>query len=545
MKVIVYDKNTKKSEFNNYGYGKLRLVEKCEVVDELNGRYDLELIVNREDSKAHFIKKWAIINCDGQLFRVIDKYDYDKENKIKVFCKHIFYDLNFGFIEDSRAEGKQVVEAMKLAIPYDFKDIYEVSSDITDLNTLYFVKNYGADSMFEIIERWGQGELIRDNFKVTINKNKGMDNGVIFTYKKIDAIEITEETENVVTRLYPTGKDGISLKEKYVYIPSWNEEDYLPFHITREVKFENAENEGDLRILAQKEAEKIGLSKVNFSIKVNELANTSLYKSIPSLMKVETGDIVTIKHKKLNVRIKVKCIKKTHEKVTDSLKLEFGQPSASFFDSVDNSKVDVVIPEVGKYKEKIFYYSNGVKTTIKSELKSVAFLRYGVIERSNLMMYFNAFMNCKVAGDVNIKFVVNNVYLDFSPTIHISEGKQYISFTYPLIGVEPNVAQSMDISMSISNGEFDVESNGFHIVIKGQNVSGGNGGERPHADVVETFNMNKIENKSLTLNAGVVVNKIIPNNLIIKENFNLNKVNGDSVDTRSSVEISFIAPKIV
>ena len=77
MKVIVYDKNTKKGGFNNYGYGKLRLLKKCEITEELNGRYDLELIIDREDPKAHYIKKWALISVDGEIFRVVDKFDND------------------------------------------------------------------------------------------------------------------------------------------------------------------------------------------------------------------------------------------------------------------------------------------------------------------------------------------------------------------------------------------------------------------------------------------------------------------------------------
>ena len=232
MKIIIYDKNTTKGNFTNYGYGKLKLVKKCEITEELNGRYDVELIIDMNDSKSSFLTKWTILSIDGQLFRIINIINNDKENTIKIYAKHIFYDFSYGFVEDKRAEGRTMQEAMQIALPDDFATTYEVSSDIETLNTLYFVKNSGTENIFSLIERWGMGELSRDNFNISINKNKGSDNGVTFTYKKIDAIEITEDVDEVITRLYPTGKDGLTLKEKYIYIPNWSKDDYLPFHIT-------------------------------------------------------------------------------------------------------------------------------------------------------------------------------------------------------------------------------------------------------------------------------------------------------------------------
>lgn len=472
MKIVIYDKNTKKGEFNTYGYGKLRLVQRCEVTDELNGRYDSELIVNREDSKAKYLKKWAIISDDGQLFRIVTKFDNDKDNTVKVFCKSIFYDIQYGFTEDSRAEGKTVEEAMQIGLPEDFKKDFEVSSDIAVANTLYFVKEYGADNMFSIIDRWEQGEIVRDNFKISINKSKGRDNGVTFTYKKIDAIEITEETDQVVTRLYPTGKDGVHLQEKYIYIPNWNEEEHLPFHITREIKFEEAENEGDLRILAQKEAEKIGLSRVNFTIKVNDLANTSLYRHMPNLMKVETGDIVTIKHSKLSVRVKVKCIKRVHEKVSDNLTLEFGQPSSNFFDSIDNSKIDMVIPDTSKLKNELFYYFNGSDINLKQTDSQLASIRIATSVKTNLMCHVTINPLIQVPGLLKLRITINDEDIQYAPIVNTIEGYNLLSFSIPFIAVEGGQTQVVKMW-----GEFEgvgiIPMNSLHFSITGQNVAMG------------------------------------------------------------------------
>lgn len=548
MKVIVYDKNTKKGEFNNYGYGKLKLIEKCEVTEELNGRYDLELIVNREDSKVNYLKKWVIIYCDGQLFRIIEKFDNDKDNTIKVFCKHIFYDLNYGFIEDNRAVDCNVKAAMQVALPKDFEKDFVVDSDIEDINTLYFVKNYGADSMFDIIERWEQGELVRDNFNVSIKKAKGLDKGVTFTYKKIDAIEISEETENVVTRLYPTGKDGIRLEEKYIEIPNWNEEDYPPFHITREVKFEEVEGEGELRDLAKKEAEKIGLSKVNFTINVSELANTSLYKHMPNLMQVEVGDIVTIKHNKLDVRVKVKCIKKTHEKVKDTVKLEFGQPSSNFFDSVDNTNVSIAMPNLTKYEDNMFYYSNGKKITIKGDkLIKDAYLTYGVNDTVNLILYYNAFVEVVESCTIQMEIRIDNELISFSPKFTMETGFRNISFTFPLMNTSGGVSHSLEIKYKIvpnedglTPGLIYIEKEHEHVIVRGQNISASLAQEPPHAEVEEIYKFEEYTFKKYDGNASTNVEIIIskPNTIICDEIKNFDKAENleENLKTKDQVD---------
>ena len=474
-----------------------------------------------------------MITVDGEIFRVVDKFINDYENTIKVFCKHIFYDMNFGFIEDNRAENKTVAEAMAIAVPDDFKEIYEVASDIEDIDTLYFVKKYGADNMFSIIERWGQGELVRNNFNVAINKAKGKDKGVTFTYKKIEGIEITEETDEIVTRLYPTGFDGVSLQEKYIYIPNWSEEDYLPFHITREVKFDKAMNEGDLRILAQKKAEEIGLSRLNFSIKVNELANTSLYKNIPDLMKVEVGDIVTIKHSKLDVRAKVKCIKRIHDKVTDNVKLEFGQPLGNFFKNVTSNmdSINVTMPDMTGYKNEMFYYFNGspIKFAVGRE-KQLASMRIAVSEVTNLMCHVTINPVIAVAGTLKLRITINNKEIQYAPIIDLQEGNELISFSIPLIAVEAGVTLVAKIWGDFE-GQGEIPMNCLHFVIMGQNIAAGLIKIEPFTGAYIEYTVNtlgyEVNQPKITSNIVMEQNKQVP--ITIKDKINQN-INSDGIE---------------
>lgn len=523
MKILVYDKNTKHDGFTHRGNGTLTLLSECVVLEELNGRYEVEISVSLQDPKIKYVVKWAIIYVNGQLFRIFNTVKNDVEDKLKVYARHIFYDINFGFIEDRKATAKTLAEALEIAKPEGF-EYFKTHSDILDINTLYFVKDNGSNCVFEIMKRWDKGELVRDNFNYGVVASKGRDNGVTFTYKKLEGITVTEDTDDVVTRLYPTGKDGVSLVEKYIYIPNWNEEEYPPFHITREVKFEGAENEGDLRILAQKEAARLGLSNVNFTINVNDLISSSKYEGMTELLNVEVGDIITIKHDRFNVRVKVKCIKKTKDLLNKKVTLELGSPTGSFFDSIDNNNVSVTIPDLGNLRNELFYHFNGAEIVLKPKYSQLASIRVATSETSNLMCHVTLNPLIVTPGLLKIRVTINNEDIQFSPLVNTIEGHNLLSFSVPLIAVAGGQTQVVKMW-----GEFEgtgtIPMNGLHFSITGQNVNMGAIKIEPFtgANIVHKFDFTDLETvatigtlKVNTLEYSKVINQL---SLVAKHKF--------------------------
>ncbi len=474
MQLLVFDKNTRHNQFTNCGYGRLKLVKSCKVVEELNGHYDVEVVIQLADEKVQYVKKWAILRVEGQLFRVSHIKDNSREQTRTAFAKHIFYDLHYGFVEDRRAHDSKIDETLTIARPEGFEYFEVIPTDIEEAQTIYFVKNNGVLSVFETIERFGAGELVRDNFKYGVVSSKGRDKGVSFTYKKIDAIEVSEDTEEIVTRLYPTGKDGVSLQEKYVYIPNWSEVDYLPFHITREVKFEQAENEGDLRILAQKEAQRIGLAKKHFSISVHDLLKTELYKEMPALMDVEVGDVVTIKHPKLEVRVKTKVIKKETEVVSGKTRIELGDPLGNFFDSLANQVGggSVTAAQVSSLRNELFYYFNGAEMTLKTSEMQLASMRIATSVQTNLMCHLSLNPKVEVAGLLQLKITINNEELQYSPMINLPIGYSVQTISFPFIAVEGGQTHVVKV-WGVFDGLGLIEMNRLHFSITGQNVAMG------------------------------------------------------------------------
>lgn len=74
--IIIYDKKTTKGNFDNNGLAVLNECIKCEVNEEQNGDYSLEIHYPSISKKAKYFVKYNILKVDGQLFRI---YKVEKE----------------------------------------------------------------------------------------------------------------------------------------------------------------------------------------------------------------------------------------------------------------------------------------------------------------------------------------------------------------------------------------------------------------------------------------------------------------------------------
>lgn len=487
--IILYDKNTKKDNFNNYGLGVLKKVKSCTITQELNGRYDLEMEVYLDDTKSKHLTKWNIVRAEGQLFRIIYSKIIDNENITSIKAMHIFYDLQFGFIEDSRADNSPMLVSLQKSIATQYQNIFTCNSNINYLNSLYHVEDNGVTCIFNTIERWGVGELLRDNFHFEVNHAIGQDTGVTFTYKKIEGIEIINDHENVATKIYPKGYDGITLPEKYIDIPNWNTEEYLEVPITKLVKFEKAENEVDLRIVATEYAETIGLSTSNITIKLHDINNITAFNELKDLYKANIGDIITIKHNKLDIRVKVKIISITKELVSGKTELELGQPLDNFLKSVDNSNVSfdesAIVSQMTKFQQGMYYYSNikDISTTV-NEAKIIGNLRISLSESNNLMGYVT--LNCitDLEGVATFDILVDNMQITFKPVQKLLIGNNVISFNFPLLMLQSGQLHTLEIKLT-TTCTTTILSDQLQLIVYGQFLDGGMSSNIPSINVIE------------------------------------------------------------
>ena len=487
--IILYDKNTKKDNFENYGLGKLQKVKSCTITEELNGRYDLEMQVYLYDENLKYLTKWNIIRADNQLFRITFTKIIEKENIIQVKAMHIFYDLQFGFVEDSRCKNQPMKVSLEKGIPEQYKNIFTCNSDITETNSLYHVEDNGVTCVFNTLERWGIGELKRDNFNFEVNYNAGQDTGVTFTYNKIEGIEIINDYENVATKIYPKGFDGITLQEKYIDIPNWNDEEYMQTPIVKLVYFENAKTEVDLRMCATEFAETVGISTSNITIKLHDINNITVFNELKDLYKANIGDIVTIKHSKLDIRVKVKIITITKELIENKIELELGQPLDDFLKNVDNNKINFddtgLINQMTKFQQGMYYHTNNKDiSTGNDETVSLGNIKISLSENNNLMAYTSLYIESFAEGIISFGIFIDNLQSQFKPKQKLLQGDNIISFNFPLLMLQSGQNHTLEIRITTSCATTTYKEQ-FQLVVYGQFLEGGMGANSPYIDVVE------------------------------------------------------------
>lgn len=343
--INIYD--SREINFEHNGLAVLDSCIRCEVEEELNRYYGLELEYPIFSTKAKYLTEDNIIKAPtpqgNQLFRIYRKV----KNMSSIICyaRHIFYDLLDNFIEDCRPielNGYNALNNILHATQYSHN--FKANSNITTMATAYYVRKNPievliGDNNNSFINRWG-GELKRDNFSISILNSIGRDNGVTIAYgKNLIGIEEDLDMSKVVTRIMPTGLDDkdntVILQEKYIDSPLINKYPspkvkHLHFGDIKVNPEENVTLNDVYKLLREKVQElfseqQIDIPKVNYTIDFIELSKTEEYKNYKVLETVNLGDIVTVKHKKLDINIKQKVIKYRWDSILGKyLEIELG-----------------------------------------------------------------------------------------------------------------------------------------------------------------------------------------------------------------------------
>lgn len=489
-KIVIYDKNATpvNQGYAGHGFGLLKEASRCEITDELNGDYSLELDYPLDGLKACYIQKWNVIRANGQLFRIYKIEDSTTDNLRVAYARHISYDLASDFVLDDRVVKGDLKEMIEASIPTYFKPHFTASTDIPITNSIYFVRKDGIKCLFDGLKRWGVGELVRDNFHIAINYSKGIDTGAIFTAQKMEGIELTTDVEEVVTRIMPVGYDGLMLPEKYIEIPNWSSDTYPPFHITKEVKFEEVKDEGTLRELATEYAQEAGFAAINMQVTLSQIQGTTTYNKLYKWNQFEVGDVVTVKHPKLDdLRIKTKIIKRVIDCVTESCELELGQPLSSlddfFFDSVQKQLVNAQ----SNLKSDLQYWQNADELVIDSLSDRITAISVSTKAEEDIssIAFLTVTGTASVEGDeLEVELIRNNNKLLMTPTAPLHAGLNTATFHWPSVGIGQNENHIFELVMRTKKGTFTVEKYQATFTINGVGIIASNGRTEPRPMVL-------------------------------------------------------------
>ena len=181
----------------------------------------------------------------------------------------------------------------------------------TETETLYSVL---LDGKHSIIGTW-EGELVRDNFAMTVKKSRGENRGVVITtHKNLKDYQRTKNSHNVVTRIHakstfkPEGAEKETTIRVTVDSPLINS---YPYINEKEYENNNAKSVEELQKWAQSKFSNEGIDKVSDAIKIEA------YELDGQV--VNMGDTVNLKSWKHNVD----AFKKAIAYEFDALKEEY------------------------------------------------------------------------------------------------------------------------------------------------------------------------------------------------------------------------------
>ncbi|MEG1256418.1 phage tail spike protein [Clostridium sp.] len=506
--IYIYDRRTLKGAFNNNGLGKLNECIKIEIEHQLNGDYSLYLEYPINSKRSKYLEEFNIIKADGQLFRIY-KVEKKQENNyvMMVWAKHIFYDLASYFIEDARAVQCSIKTAMEKSLVDDLPKYYKVDSDIIINNTLYMVEINPAEAIFKIMERWGTGELYRDNYDIKILKRLGSETGVLIKYgKNIKGIKVTRDATTVATKIYPKGANGITLTEKYITVPILDSDKYPPFHIIRKVEFSDAGDEPTLRIMATEYAKTMGLTNVNIEVDFIELSRAKEYENFKNLQEVKVGDLVIVRHKEFNIDVVVEVIKTRRDLLTGyNTKVELGQPKTSSkddFTSMLNTVRDELGNKVAQALTSMLYYANPQEVIVTTTAIQPVYVGVTAVANTNLSVNMAMYCTASTSCTLTIEILLDNVAIPFKPKQKLQQGDNVIGIPLgiPQVGAGNHY---IGINLKTDTGTVTIPIYNLQCMIDGRNLQGGMSSEPPHAEVVQSIDV--IYPSSLIQNNGAVV----------------------------------------
>lgn len=183
------------------------------IKEQMNGDFILTVRYPITDSEIYqlfredmLIKAPAPV-IGSQLFRI--KKPVENDDHLEITAYHITDDVMQRSINPLSVNKQSCWQALSQLVQVAKSPINDFSftSDITDrrtintkeVETLYSVLMDGAHS---IVGTW-EGEMVRDNFAISIKRNRGEDRGVIIsTHKNLKSYQRTKNSQNIVTRIH-------------------------------------------------------------------------------------------------------------------------------------------------------------------------------------------------------------------------------------------------------------------------------------------------------------------------------------------------------
>ena len=314
----------------------------CEVTEERNGVYELELVYPIGATHANdivtdcYIKAKPNQTSANQLFHIY-KVSKPINGEFTVYAEHVSYILSGYPVPTVSASGNAqvAINAILTAAKNQLGKATGFTAATTDitLSSSINLSNVSARAALggvegSVLYTYG-GEYEFDNYTIKLHKSRGKDNGVRIAYgKNMTELKCDVDMSASYTGIFGYVKtDDVNLTSSYNVT---NTSGISTRVLVRDFSSDfggNAPTQSSLDAAVKKYAEDNDINSIKASVTVSfvNLAQSPEYANIAPLETVNLCDTVTIYHKELGVNIKSKVIKTVYDTIAEKYtKIELG-----------------------------------------------------------------------------------------------------------------------------------------------------------------------------------------------------------------------------
>lgn len=347
------------TSFDTNGIGSLSDAISCEVTEERNGEFELEMEYSVNGKRYSDISLRKIITAKPnpydkpQPFRI---YSITKpiNGVVTINAEHISYDLSGCIVSPFSASSAALAfEKMKAnsvtSCPFEFWTDKTVNADMV-VSKPVSIRSLLGGSEGSMLDIYGKGEYEFDNFTVKLHLNRGANRGVSIRYgKNLTDLTQEEKCSSVYTGVYPywySEQQGLcTIKEKIVSVEGTYDFERI-YALDLSDKWQEPPTEEQLRTAAKQyiTANNIGIPKVSLKVSFVQLAQSKEYETIALLEKIHLCDTVNVEFPKLNVSSTSKCISIKYDAITNKyIELKLGDSKTNLASTIVSQ--DKVISE--------------------------------------------------------------------------------------------------------------------------------------------------------------------------------------------------------
>lgn len=341
-------------DFTTNGLGRLIDATRCEITEEANGKYELEMDYPAISRFSDYFENGYQIKAkpndleEYHIFEIKQTFKDTFTNSIVIYAQSRTYKLGNRQVRLVTVDNRNGAEAMRLIEqnmdePCDIKlhsDINTASSTVFEARN---VLNCIAGEQGSLLQYWG-GEIKREPFKLSLLRRRGRDNvGTVRYGKDLKGLTIKFDWQSIVTKVLPfaelqSGADGTSQRiygnaVKSEYISKY------PDVYAQYVQFTEEQGVKDLGSLNQVAGKYFTTlypgsdkPKVSIELEIEKLTDSEEAKEFAKMRNYNLFDTFTVYHKLYDIDIQTKVTGIVYDALAEkTIKITAGDIQVAFY----------------------------------------------------------------------------------------------------------------------------------------------------------------------------------------------------------------------